>query len=340
MKNSKKITAIIFAVIMIAAIIPFSAFAEQVDPARFFTAERNTITLLKDPNKVVLDMWVFKGDHSDVSNYKGLKPIKSGDDFIYSASCSKLELRDVPVTVSGPGVYTVVVRQKDGLYHSHAFELEFEHLLPSFAADAVFHIPADVRLIRYIEGDHSDMTMKELKAAGAKVICNSYFTYEANGEKYYTFKNQLVGTWTYAVQYEDGNVKTVVVENEEISEPINHIEKYGISFEISSFAQYNSFGIRMFAADSALKDQDIEIKIDLYEYVNRYYTDHLTYKFDGREWNDYYDGRSFCQLDSYMFAQEVNVPKCTMYHMIITLTINGESQTITEKVRNPGVWIS
>ena len=340
MRNLKRITAILFAVIMIASVVPVSAFADEIDPARFFTAERNTITLLKDTDKIVLGIWVFKGDHSDVVDYKGLKPIKNGPDFIYGASSVKLEARDVPVKVDGPGVYTVVIRQKDGVIYSHAFELNFEHLLPTFAADAVTHIPADVRLIRYIEGDHSDMTMRELKAAGANVICYSYFTSESNGEKYYNFKKQCVGTWTFAVQYEDGNVKTVVVENEEIPEPVNHIEKYGITFDIQSYAQYGRFNLNMYCIDKTLKEQDIEVKIDLYDYVSRVYTDHLIYKLAGWEWYEDYNGKSVCYLDSGYFADEVNIPKRTAYDMIITLTINGESQTVTEKVRNPGTWVS
>ncbi len=338
MKSITKITAIIFAIIMIASIIPIAVFADEVDPAKFFSAEKNTVTFLKDNDKIVLDMWLFKGDHSDVKDYKGLKAIKTGKDFIYAASLTKLETRDVPVRVDGSGTYTVVVRQKDGVVHSHSFELGFEHLLPTFAADAVTHIPADVRLIRYIEGDHSDMTMKELKAAGANVICYSYFTSESNGEKYYNFKKQCVGTWTFAVQYEDGNVKTVVVENEAIPEPAHIIEDYGITFDIISDATNGRFSMQMFSTDSSIVDKNASINIDIYDSVNRVYTDHLSYQIKDWNWEDYYDGKVVCYLDSELFANEVNIPKRSTYQMIITLTINGESESVTVKVQNPGIW--
>lgn len=338
MKSTKKLFTMAFVVIMIVSIIPIAVFADEIDPTKFFSAEKNTVTFLKDNDKIVLDMWLFKGDHSDVVDYKnGLKKIKNGPDFIYSASLTKLEIRDVPVRVDGAGVYTVVVRQRDGVIRSYAFELSFDHLLPTFAADAVTHIPADVRLIRYIEGDHSDMTMRELKAAGANVICYSYFTSESNGEKYYSFKKQCVGTWTFAVQYEDGNVKIVVVENEEI--PIGVFEKYGISFEVITRHSNDGFTLKIFCTNKTIVDQNVVISIDPYDAVSRVYTDHLSGIVDPDEWFEWDNNTLLCYLNSGMFASRVNLPNRSSYELVITLEVNGESETMRIIVNNPGgVW--
>ena len=341
MKITKSIMAILFAVIMIASIVPAAVFADDVDPSQFFTADKNTITLLKDENNVILMSCICKGDHSDVTDYRELRTVRKSSDFIYGASSDKLGVRSVPVTVNGAGTYTVIVHQKDGLIHAHAFELDFEHLLPSFAADGITEIPADVRLIRYIEGDHADMTMKELKAAGANVVCNSYFSVGDGGIKSYAFKKQCVGTWTFAVQYEDGNVRNVVVNNEAIPDPVpGIIERYGITFDVTSDAARGSFRLGFYSTNSKINAQDVELKIDLYEPVNRYYTDHLTRTISTREWRDYGNGSFYIMINSITLKEKVSIPQVSSYLMELTVTINGESDTMSVRVYNPGTWLN
>ena len=118
----------------------------------------------------------------------------------------------VTFSVLVEGTYSFLVEFVDGTKYTGEFTItagDVELVMPNFSARTVTNIGDNVDLIRYMEGSHPDLTMKQAKAQGATVISGKYID-RTTGT--YNLREDLGGkTVTFVVHFSDVNLERAVV---------------------------------------------------------------------------------------------------------------------------------
>ena len=183
----------------------FDIYTETVTAsgdANVTTNKQKVTVTLPDTNEYDLKVFIY----APGEGYRNRNQVKNAEGSV-SVKYDRFVNDTYTFNVVQEGVYTYVAHFVDETWEIGTFTVTSSgNKTPTITSTQISNIGSNLDVIRYLAGDHSDMTMADAKQAGAAAVPRT-----AVVNKTYQFKQKMVGTYTFFLHFANTGIERVIV---------------------------------------------------------------------------------------------------------------------------------